>query len=330
MDRGTPDETTVRAAVTMACRAPSVHNSQPWRWRFGPEGLHLFADPSRHLPAVDPTGADLLLSCGAALHHARIAFAATGWRATVHRLPDPDRPDHLAVVELSRHDPNEVEVAMAKAITFRRTDRRRFSSWRIPPALLAQLADRARAEGVIAGDVADDKARYELVMAIIRAAEAQNADPEYALELRTWSDVGARSVEGVPAANIPAGDVWYGDVRTRTFPSGELRQPGGAEVDDEGSLVVLGTTSDDRMSCLRAGEATSAVLLEATAAGLATCPLTQPLEVAETRELLRTEVLGGATYPQMVLRIGWGLMNAAPLPPTPRRPLDDVLDPPTG
>jgi len=330
MDRGMPDEVTVRAAVALACRAPSVHNSQPWRWRLGPDGLHLYADPSRHLPAVDPSGADLLLSCGAGLHHARIAFATMGWQATVHRLPDPGDPDHLAVIELSRHDPSEVEVAMAKAITLRRTDRRRYSSWRIPPALLGQLADRAAAEGVIAGEVVDDKARYELVMAIVRAAATQDADPEYARELRAWSGVPAESVEGVPAANTPTGDVWYGDVRTRPFPSGELRQPGGAELDDEGSLVVLGTTSDDRMSRLRAGEATSAVLLEATSAGLATCPLTQPLETAATRELVRTEVLGGATYPQMVLRIGWGLMNSAQLPPTPRRPLDDVFGPFTG
>jgi hypothetical protein len=215
---------------------------------------------------------------------------------------------------------------MAKAIVLRRTDRRRYSSWQTPPAVLRQLADRARDEGVIAREVLDDKARYELVTAIARAAAAQEADPAYEQELRAWSGIHTGSVEGVPAANAPVGDVRYGDVRTRAFPAGELRQPGGAELDDEGSLIVLGTTSDDRMSRLRAGEATSAVLLEAASAGLASCPLTQPLEIAATRELVRTEVLGAATYPQMVLRVGWALMNAAPLPATPRRPVDDVLD----
>src|SRR6478735_1690911 len=90
------DRTTARAAVALANRAPSVHNSQPWRWRIGPTTLHLFADPARALPATDPDGRDLRISCGAALNHLRVALLAAGWDTRVHRLPDPALSLHLA------------------------------------------------------------------------------------------------------------------------------------------------------------------------------------------------------------------------------------------
>ncbi|KOV90092.1 nitroreductase family protein [Nocardia sp. NRRL S-836] len=325
MDRGQPDETTLRAAVALAGRAPSVHNSQPWRWETGAHSLHLYADRTRAVPATDPLGADLVVSCGAALHHLRVGLAALGWRAKVHRLPNPALRDHLAAVEFEPSEPRGVQVALAAAIPRRRTDRRAFSSWPAPDELLDQLVATARAEGVDA-HVATGKARDELLMAIIRAAEVQESDPAYRAEIRQWSGVYPGASAGVPAANIPVGPRQYGNLRMREFSPGSLLQGGrGVLGQDSGALLVLSTSSDDDLSRLRAGEATSAVLLEATAAGLATCPLSQPLEVVETRELVRDEVLGGAACPQLVIRIGWAGFNADPLPATPRRPVVDLL-----
>ncbi|MDX8141548.1 nitroreductase family protein [Lentzea sp. BCCO 10_0061] len=325
MDRGRPDENTLRAAVALACRAPSVHNSQPWRWELGEHSLHLYADRARNLPAVDPLGADLTVSCGAALHHLRVGLAALGWRTVVHRLPNPGMPDHLAAIEFEAHEPTESQVAHAAAIPRRRTDRRAFSSWSVPDGILDQLVACARAEGVDAR-VVTGRARDELLIAIGKAAAAQEADPQYRAEIREWSGVYPGASAGVPAANIPAGSRQYGDLRMREFAPGELLQSGQKLLsEDAGSLLVLNTSSDDELSRLRAGEATSAVLLEATAAGLATCPISQPLEVVETRELVRDQVLGGSTCPQLVIRVGWAAFNADPLPATPRRPVIDVL-----
>ena len=325
MDRGQPDEATVRAAVAIAGRAPSVHNTQPWRWEAGGRSLHLYADRSRALPATDPLGADLVVSCGAALHHLRVGLAALGWRAKVHRLPNPAQPDHLAAVEFEPMEPREPHVALAAAIPRRRTDRRAFSSWPAPEELLDQLVVTARAEGVQA-HVVTGKARDELLTAIEKAAAVQGSDAACRAEIREWSGVYPGASAGVPAANIPVGSHRYGNLRMREFPLGSLVQRGHSVLgEDAGALILLSTSSDDDLSRLRAGEATSAVLLEATSAGLATCPLSQPLEVVETRELVRDEVLGGSTCPQLVIRVGWAGFNADPLPATPRRPVIDLL-----
>jgi nitroreductase len=117
-----------------------------------------------------------------------------------------------------------------------------------------------------------------------------------------------------------------GAYAARVFANPVLEQPSGVEArDDAGVVVILATATDDPAAVLAAGEATGAVLLSATTLGLASCPLTEPLEIAETRTEIQTKLLGGEGIPQMLLRFGWAAVNADSLPVTPRRPLSDVV-----
>lgn len=68
------------------------------------------------------------------------------------------------------------------------------------------------------------------------------------------------------------------------------------------------------------------MLLSATAMGLATCPVTEPLEFGDIREAVRADVFGATGYPQMLVRVGWAPVHADPLPATPRRPLSEVAE----
>lgn len=326
MDRGLPDEHTVNTAVALAVRAPSVHNSQPWRWLLGDRSVHLYADPDRHLVETDPDGRDLLLSCGAALHHLRVGFAALGWQAEIHRLPNPAEPDHLAAVELHRHQPTPDDIAMAAAIPRRRTDRRRHTSWPVPSGHIELMMRTAAEEATVLRAVTDPRVRYDLTCAIEEASRRHAADAAYRIELAAWSGRHLSS-DGVPARNTPISNNTPNALPGRTFSDPGLQQPAADPNEEEATvLLVLATASDDPMAQLRAGEATSAVLLTATRLGLASSPLTEPLEIAGVRETVRTQVTGGS-YPQMVLRVGWAAMNAEPLPATPRRELRDVLQP---
>ena len=102
-----PSAAMIRSSIELARHAPSIHNSQPWRWLMGGNRVQLYADRSRALPATDPANRDLLLSCGAVLHHARVAFAAGGWSTHVELLPDVGHPDHLSSIGFSRREPGE-------------------------------------------------------------------------------------------------------------------------------------------------------------------------------------------------------------------------------
>lgn len=79
-----------RAVVRAASLAPSIHNTQPWRWVRAGGGLDLYADPGRQLTVADPAARQLLLSCGAALLNARLAIRGLGPRADVTPCPAGD------------------------------------------------------------------------------------------------------------------------------------------------------------------------------------------------------------------------------------------------
>lgn len=326
---------TVRTALELAARAPSVHNSQPWRWRVQtasqPPRLELFADPDLHLRSVDPDGRGLILSCGAALHHCVVALAALGWRGKIHRLPEPARPEHLATIELFGPDPGrpleQTDVALAAAIPRRRTDRRYFSGWPVADADVALMGARAARAGVMLRRI-DALDRLNAVVA--EAVRTHRTDYDYLAELARWSGRYG-SVAGVPARSVPPPNAGA-PIPGRLFADPMLAQPPGAgPAEDRAVMLALGTDDDDRLAQLRAGEATSVVLLTATALGLASCPVTEPLEIAETRAAVRRDVFGTSGHPQMLLRVGWAPINADPLPATPRRFLDDTVEwaPPT-
>ena len=143
------DARIVQGAIELALRAPSIHNSQPWRWEISEHAVELYADATRWLPATDADGRDLVVSCGAALHHLRVALAAAGLHTTVARLPDSDQDDHLAAVDLQPGDVADTELALASRITQRRSDRRPFSDWPVPEDFVQRLERAASEQGAI-------------------------------------------------------------------------------------------------------------------------------------------------------------------------------------
>lgn len=333
------DDDTIHAALELAGRAPSVHNTQPWRWELGNAVIHLYADMDRWLVATDPDGRDMLVSCGAWLHHLRMALAASDIGVTVDRLPNPAEPGLLAVVEL-RPGADGVDRALAAeqvgAIAARHSDRRRFGEWPVPEAFLAQLVACAADQGAVLRAVTEPADRRTLSIAMRTAAVEHDDAFGYEAELRTWTGraewtgpehpAGGARADGVPASTVLAPGSRQADPPARRFSGGELVDPTPG-TPDAATVLILGTSSDDRLSHLRAGEAVSAVLLRATTLGLGSSVLSEPLEVAGTRELVRDEVLGGTVSPQLVLRVGWPPTEAAAPSPTPRLALADRMAP---
>jgi nitroreductase len=316
-----PDKETLHTALALATRAPSVHNVQPWKWRVSAASLHMYSDPGRRLVHTDPDGRDAMVSCGAALNHGVVALAALGWQSKVHRFPNPADPTHLASIEVQPWAASEVDIALAAAIPRRRTDRRYFSAWPVAHGHVALMGMRAARTGTAMRRVdPSTKLRAALAQAVWQHA----TDPEYLGELTVWSGRHGATA-GVPARNTPESHP-ESPVPGRLFAGPALAQhPRLEPADDRGVLLALGTTEDDDLARLRAGEATSLVLLTATAVGMASCPVTEVLEFGETRNAIREDAFDGEEFPQMLVRVGWAPINADPLPSTPRRPLNEVV-----
>ncbi|WP_344428067.1 Acg family FMN-binding oxidoreductase [Pseudonocardia ailaonensis] len=310
-------------AVELALRAPSVHNSQPWIFRIGSGEVQLYADPGRHLPGTDPDRRDLLLSCGAVLHHLAVAAAGLGSAIRIERMPDPEDSRHLATVRFVDGPLDRTAAVLFGQLGRRHTDRRSFTDEPIPPARLAALVRRARAHGVSALPVVEPRVLAGVAEVLAAAADEQRHEPGYLAELLQWTHRYADGRDGVPVGAVPSSATRPGERHLLRFPSGSL--PGRAtDGPDGGTLLVLVTPGDLTVDRLVAGEAASDVLLTSTRAGLATAVLSQAVELSTSRERLR-KALGTAEDPQLVLRIGTPLAGASPVPDTPRRPLRSVL-----
>ena len=313
----------LEAAAEAALHAPSVFNTQPWRWRVTADTLELYADPDRRLAATDPAGRLLLISCGTALHHARTALAAAGWSAAVERLPDPARPELLALVRLGQPAPADPDAErMAAAISRRRTDRRAYGAEPVSGQTLTRLRRCVESEGAYLHVVPDDQVPM-LGIAAERAAAAEQGDPAYREELQRWTNRPPGRGDGVQAET--AVEPTLRRVPVRDFaPGGDAGLRAGAGVDRGAAYVVVFGTTDRRIDLLRGGEALSALLLLATAEGLATAPLSEAVEVTWTRRLLTT-LLADIGEPYIAVRLGH-LPAGEPLPPRPRRAAREAIE----
>jgi nitroreductase len=312
----------IEDVVRTACRAPSLHNSQPWQWVFNRGQLRLFLDPSRVMD-TDQSAREALISCGAALDHLRVAMAATGWQSHIDRFPNPNSPNHLASIDFTPLDfVTDRDRRRASAIGARHTDRLPFSAptdWQSFEAVVASSANR---QAVHLEVIADDlHPRLEEAAQI--AESLRSYDTPYHNELHWWTAPFERS-QGIPYSALVSaaeGDrVGVG----RVFPVPRRPERRLEIPEDRAKVLLLSTDNDTRADALAAGEALSATLLECTMAGLATCPITHLTEVDVTRDLIR-KLMAHDAVPQVLIRVGVVPVTEKAPPATPRRPLSEVL-----
>ncbi len=317
------------AAAEAALHAPSIFNSQPWRWHVTADTLELSADADRQLPVVDPEQMMSTLSCGIALHHARTALAAEGRSHTVDRLPDPTRPDLLARIRITgTHTPDPADIRRYEASLIRHTDRRPFEGEPLPDTVVDRMRAAAEAEHAYLYRMRPDDVPA-LAAAVSRAQRIEMADPEYRAELARWTSRPAGTGDGVPSDTVPATTPRTVPVRefsvagheTGDVTGGGLEPLAEEGTDRSATYVVLAGESDDRLEWLRAGEALSGVWLTAVTEGLSVSPMSDVAEVPSTRALLRG-VLAGIGYPFLVLRIG----KAEPVSGVPQAPRRDPAE----
>lgn len=316
-----PDQ--VEDVLEAAGRAPSLHNSQPWRFRVGPHAIELSVDPRRRLPVADPDDRELRMACGAALFNLRLALHGLGIRPLVTILPDRDRPHLLAVVRHGGRKPQTPELErLLQAVPLRRTNRPPFSDDPVVPQEQYALRRAAVEESSWLHFVLDHVQRAGLQRIATRAHRVQMADPDFCAELDRWSGVHPTSGSGVPTTAggpLPEPqDRWV--VRDFTGGAGRSRNPG-KDFEDEPLLAVLTSHLLGPAAEIQAGQALERVLLTATADGLDTSFLSHIVEVPDAREELR-RLISGTQPPQAVLRIGRGW----PVMATPRRKVEDLVE----
>jgi nitroreductase len=309
----------VRMLLRAAGAAPSIHNTQPWRFRVAGDLIELHGDPGRMLWVADPRGRALHLSCGAALFNLRLAIRLLAAKPLVWPLPDPQHePTLLASVQLQRSRPaTSAEREMFETIGQRHSSRAPFSACPIPDAVQIELEQQAGSEFALLRMLSDRDAALVLELAAA-ADKALERDFDHRAELSRW--VAAEGDDGIPAGALAhRPDTGPALVRNFGYAAPAVARPPG-HYEARPRLAVLSTARDEPGDWLRAGQALQRVLLTATRSGLATSLLYQPVE-RHDREHQGRGWWPWPECPQVIIRFGYGPRG----PGTPRRGVEDIL-----
>ncbi|HYG98917.1 MAG TPA: hypothetical protein VD837_07285 [Terriglobales bacterium] len=308
-----------------AILAPSSHNTQPWLFKIDGESVEVYADRTRALPVVDPDDRALVISCGAAIFHIRVALRYFGYRGTVEILPKPHDPDMLARISLAdQESPTSEEQQLFCAILKRRTNRSRFEDVQVPEALLAQLENSAATEGASLHLVRAEERLNAVADLIAEGDRIQMSDKSFRRELAAWVRSNRTTQQdGIPGYGFGFTDVFSvgGPFIIRTFDLGGFQAAKDRDLATGSPVIaVLHTEADTSRDWIAAGQALARVLLRARSENVWASFLNQPIEVEGLRPKLR-DALELTGFPQILLRMGYG----PEVRPTPRRALGDVL-----
>lgn len=316
----------VRHLAEAARLAPSVHNTQPWRFELSATQLTIRADRTRQLRALDPTGRQLMVSVGCAVLNARVAAAAHLLAVDVRLFPHGIDSEVVARISIRDDAPDaaEVELApLASVLRLRATNRRRFADEPVPDELVERLEKAALVEGARLQQIRAEDDRLAVARLSQRADLLQYRDPAYRSELRSWTTADDTRLDGVPARAVPhVGAGTNDEIPIRDFDSvGAGWLPSDTHSSHHQCLLLLGADGDRPADWVRVGEALQRIWLESTRHGYAMSPLTQVVEVPSARAALRAE-LRLSMQPDVLIRLG----RAPSTPGTSRRHLDDLID----
>ena len=302
--------------LSAAAAAPSIHNTQPWRYRLRPETatLEVRAVPERALRATDPSGRALHVSIGASLFNLRVAARHLGWEPAVRLLADPSEPQLLATVRLaeSRGTGAGAGPDLFDAIWRRHSSRLPFTPRTVPTGIIAELAEAAHVEGAVF-EVAGEAAVRRMLGLTAEAERRTLADPSRGQESRHWLLRAETGPYGIPAAALGPQDAFERiPVRDFTAERYAARLPA-APFEPHPLIAVLSTAHDSRVDWLRAGQALQYVLLLATAHQLRSSLLHQAMEWPDLRTSLR-DPRRGHGHVHLLIRLGYGPEGA----PSPR------------
>ena len=311
-----------RELVRYATLAASSHNTQPWKFRLEPGRISIVPDFTRRCPAVDPDDHHLYASLGCATENLLLAAHAAGWQGRVSY----DAVESGVTVHLTETPP--YCSTLFDAIPWRQCNRGEYDGSALLADEIRLLKEAGKGEGVSLLLLTDWEQKANVAEFVARGNTAQFADRAWSNELTTWIRFSAaeavRTGDGLygPVMGSPSVPRWLGQAFMRVaFSARQQNEKDRKNIRSSAAVVVIVSDLDDKAHWIEAGRCYQRMALQATALGLCTAFINQPVEVAELRPQFAAFLGVGPRRPDLVVRIGRGLE----MPMSLRRPVAEVL-----
>lgn len=269
------------AVAVTANLAPSVHNTQPTRWRHAEDcALWLLADRTRHLKVGDPSGRDLLVSVGAALEATTLALAAQGLGiGHIDLSTGSDGPlDPLVRLELTRAEPSPLPATVTRRATWRRG----FAAAPVAQAKALQTWAEGKADVTLVTAEADLSAVSDLNEAaslrVYRNQSYRNelvswmrlspSEPRYGVDGLSAPALGLSAIEAL-GARFALRDPWFGLLDSTGIVPALVSEA--SKTKSSAAILIFHRPIDE--SAIVTGRELYRRLLELTALGLSTWPM---------------------------------------------------------
>ena len=315
-----------RDLIRYATLAANGHNTQPWLFRESATGIAVLPDFARRTPVVDPDDHHLYVSLGCAMENLEIAARATGRSgevvdegeggATFIFSPQPGTADPLTA-ELFR------------AIPVRQSTRSLYDGTTVSTADLERLSNSAMVDGVDILLLTERPAIDQVRDLVIAGNDAQMADPAFIQELKDWLRFSPQAAmetgDGLyaPASGNPPLPEWLGPIAfDLAFKPKSEADKYARQMDSSAGVAVFASRDEGPAGWIAVGRACQRFCLTATALGIKTAFVNQPVEVAELRNDMAALAGLGSRRTDIVLRFG----HAPEMPYSPRRPVDAVVE----
>ncbi len=192
-----------------------------------------------------------------------------------------------------------------------------------------RLLERAGQGRGVAVEILTDRKRLEEVLDfVVRGNTAQMDDPAFVRELKSWIRFNAEqavvSSDGLytRASGNPEAPGWLGGLMFDLFfLKGSENARYAAQLRSSSGIAVFHSEADDRAHWLEAGRCCQRFALQATALGISTAFVNQPVEVAQLRPRFADWLGLGSRQPDLVVRFGRGPQ----MPRSLRRALGEVI-----
>lgn len=313
----------LRELIRYATLAANGHNTQPWKFRIAQDGVSILPDRTRRTEVVDPDDHHLYVSLGCATENLLISAQTYGRPGDVRVVDDND-----VSIDVALRRGAEQKTPLYDAIPLRQSTRSAFDGQSVPSADLTALVSAAREDGVSVLLFTEPQHLEAVLEFVVEGNSAQMNNAAFVAELRHWlrfsPEQAMATRDGLFSAcsGHPALPRWLGNLAfDLVFKEKSENDKYRDHIRSSAGIAVFIGDEEGPDHWIKVGRSFQRFALQATALGIRSAHINQPIEVPVIRKEFATWLGASDTRPDLVIRFGY----APPLPMSMRRSVDQVI-----